>query len=940
MKASHFIFLLMFAAVSRDAARAQSSPLTEETTRELRLRSIGPAVTPGRVADVAVDPRNRSVWYVATASSGLWKTSNRGTTWQPIFDDGGSYSLGSVTVDPNDSDVVWLGTGENESQRSVGFGDGLYKSVDAGKTWKRVGLTNSQHIPRIFVHPRDSKIVLAAAEGPLWSPGGDRGLYKTTDGGETWKPVLQISENTGVSDLAVDPRNPDVIFAAAFQRRRHTGILIGGGPEGGIFKSSNGGASWTKLTNGLPTVDIGRIGLAISPEKPDVIYAQVTAAGKEGGLFRSEDSGETWIRAGTFVASVPEYYTRLFPDPQKFDRLYAVDSSMKVSENGGKTFSNLSWRIHSDHHVLVFDPTDANHFLEGNDDGLDESYDGGRTWRHFNNMPTTQFYRVSLDNALPFYNVYGGAQDNGSYGGPVRTVNRVGVRTADWFRVGGGDGFQPRVDPDDPSIVYAMSQSGGISRLDRRTDVRKNIKPRNAAQTRWNWDAPFVISPHAHERLYLAANRLYRSNNRGDDWTTNSSDLTRQIDRDTIPVMGRTWNADAVDKNRSTTPFGVASTLAESSLKEGLLFVGTDDGLIQISEDDGKNWRKIDSFPGVPELAYVSDVLPSQHDANTLYATFNNYQYGDFKPYVLKSTDLGKTWTSIIGDLPDRQFPWSIAEDHVNPNLLFVGTEFGLFFTVDGGRHWVQLRNGAPPIPFRELEIQRRENDLVAATFGRGFYVLDDYSALRGLTPETLSTEAAMLPLRKTYVYHELTCFEVATQDYTATNPAFGAALTYYLRDDLSKDDAKIVLTVANADGKEIRKLNGPASAGVHRVVWNLRDNQPAPPRPAATEQASTNRVDNAARENNDEESDNGNNNANGNGNAPRGGQGGQGGRGQRGGRGGPDAGQLVNPGKYIATLNKQVGEVLTPLGQPQPFEVVPLPSAPSPEITKPGPNP
>jgi photosystem II stability/assembly factor-like uncharacterized protein len=741
-------------------------------------------------------------------------------------------------------------------------------------------------------------------------------LYKSTDGGETWKAVLQISENTGVSDIAIDPRNPEVIYAAAFQRRRHTGLLIGGGPEGGIFKSADGGTKWAKVTNGLPAVDLGRIALALSPEKPDVVYALVTAADREGGLFRSEDKGETWNRAGAFVPSVPEYYTRLFPDPQTFDKIYTVDARMQLSEDGGKTFKPLSWKTHGDHHALVFDPTDASHLLNGNDDGLDESYDAGRTWRHFNNIPAIQYYRVAVDNSLPFYNVYGGAQDNGSHGGPERTANRVGIRTADWFRIGGADGFQPRVDPEDPNIVYNMSQSGGISRLDRRTDVNKGIRTPRDSKVRWNWDAPFIISPHLHSRLYLAGSRLYRSEDRGDKWTAISPDLTRQIDRDTIPVMGRLWESNAVDKNRSTTPFGVISALAESPIKEGLLVVGTDDGLVQISEDGGTNWAKIESFPGVPKLAYVSDVFASQHDADTIYAAFNNYQYGDFKPYLAKSTDLGKTWTSIAGDLPDRQFPWSIVEDHVNKDLLFVGTEFGLFFTVEGGGHWVQLKGGVPTVPFRDLEIQHRENDLVAATFGRGFFVLDDYSALRGLTAEALAGEGAMLPLRRTYLYNELSAYEVTAQDFTASNPPFGAIMTYYLRDEVTDGDTKIVLTVADPDGKEIRKINGGVTAGLHRVVWNLRGTQViAPPAAAAP-----------ATGGDDEEKPNADRPP-----APRRGGGG---------RSGPDVGQMVKPGKYTVTLNKQNGGVLTPIGEPQTFEVVPLPGPSMQDSTKPNPGP
>ncbi len=418
------------------AAHSTGSPgdgtvrLTSELVGELRLRSLGPALKPGRVADIAVDPRNRSLWYLANASGGLWKTTNRGINWEPIFDEGGSYSLGCVTIDTRNPDVIWLGTGENSSNRSVGYGDGVYKSADGGQSWKRMGLSDSQHIGRILVDPRDSDVVFVAAEGPLWSGGGDRGLFKTTDGGRTWKAVLEIGANTGVTDITFDPRDPDVIYAASYQRRRHVGLLIGGGPESAIYKTIDGGRTWKKLSNGLPAVDIGRIALAVSPQKPDVVYALV-CAGDESGFFRSADRGQTWTRQSNYKVIDPQYYGEIYADPHQFDRIYAVDMITNVTEDGGKHFERVSWRMHVDHHAMAFDPTDRNHLLVGNDGGLYESYDHGQTWCHFTNLPTSQFYRVEADNALPFYNVYGGTQDNGSIGGPSRTINRVGIRTSE-----------------------------------------------------------------------------------------------------------------------------------------------------------------------------------------------------------------------------------------------------------------------------------------------------------------------------------------------------------------------------------------------------------------------------------------------------------------------------------------------------------------------------
>jgi photosystem II stability/assembly factor-like uncharacterized protein len=907
---------------------AEAPKLNAELLRGLPLRNIGPALEPGRIADIAVDPRNRSVWYVATASSGLWKTRNRGESWEPIFDDGGSYSLGCVTLDPNHPDVVWLGSGENQALRSVSFGTGLYKSTDAGETWNRVGLTNSEHIQKVLVDPRNSDVVFVAAQGPLWAAGGDRGLFKTTDGGKTWKAVLTISENTGVTDACFDPRNPDVIYAASYQRRRNVGLLIGGGPEAGIFKSKDGGATWTKLTNGIPSVDLGRIALAVSPQQPDVVYAVVTAAGNESGFFRSADAGATWVRQSSFRLVDPQYYGELYADPHTFDKLYIIDSRTRLTEDGGKTTRFLPWNIHVDHHAIDLDPTDANHILFGNDGGLYETYDNGRSWRHFVNMPTMQFYAVALDNAVPFYNVYGGSQDNGTVGGPSRTLDRVGIRTSDWIAVGGGDGMQPRVDPEDPAIVYSMSQNGAITRLDKRTSATTAIRPRindREMRLRWNWDSPFIISPHLHTRLYLAGSRLFRSDDRGDNWRPVSPDLTRQIDRDTLPVMGRMWDTNAVTKNLFTTDLSVCSALSESPLREGLLFVGTDDGLVQISDDGGSNWVKIAKFPGVPELTTVSDLFASQHDVNTLYAAFNNYQRGDFKPYLLKSTDRGRTWASIASNLPEWHFVWCIFEDPVNRNLLFAGTEFGLFVSVDGGAHWMELRGGMPTVAVRDLEIQRRESDLVCATFGRGMFILDDLTPLRQLSADLLTKEAALLPLRHAYVYNEINYTRAAWGNYVMTNPGFGAAFTYYLRDNAT-NDSKIVLSVADAEGKEVRKVNGSAEAGLHRVAWDLRGEGAAgagrrgrgdvEQRDEADEEeveeaqpqsATTNELQ-MQREGEDAPPD-----------QPAG-------RGFRGrGFGGPQA-SLVKPGQYKVTLTKVVNGVSTPLAEPQSFEVVPLP--------------
>lgn len=862
------------------AENATAEGLTTEALAGVRLRELGPALKPGRVADIAVDPKNRSTWYLAMASSGLWKTTNAGTTWTPIFDDYGSYSLGCVTVDPRDSDVVWLGTGENQASRSASFGDGVYMSTDGGQTWRRVGLPDSEHVAKILIDPRDSDTVLVASQGPLWSAGGDRGLFKTTDGGETWTPILEISKDTGVTDVVADPRDFDRLYAASYQRRRNVGLLVGGGPEAGVFKSEDGGETWKELTVGLPSVDLGRIALGISPHNPDVVYALVVAAGEESGFFRSADRGETWTRQSNYRVVDPQYYGEIYPDPHHVERIYAVDVRVHRTDDGGKTFEAMPWRIHVDHHALAFDPTDPDHLLVGNDGGLYETHDGGRTWRHFTNLPTAQFYHLAVDNAEPFYHVYGGTQDNGSQGGPSRTVNRAGIRTSDWLSVGGADGMQPRVDPRDPSVVYAMSQYGSISRLDLDTGATQSIRPRlgrDGPEVRWNWGSPFIISPHDPERLYLAGSRLFRSDNRGDQWRLVSPDLTRQIDRDTLPVMGKVWGDDAVTKNLFTTDYGVCSALSESPVYEGLLVLGTNDGLLQVTNNGGESWRRIDGVAGVPDRTPVSDVVASSHDADRIYASFENHENGDYAPYLFKSVDGGESWSSITGDLPERGFVWSVVEDPENPRLLFAGTEFGLFVTVNGGENWAQIKGGAPTIAFRDLEIQRREVDLACATFGRGFFVLDDYTPLRCLSEEALARDAALLPSRPARRYTEKGFVQATAGDYRVPNPPVGAMITYYLAHDLPEGHA-VSITIAGRDGEAVRTLSGPATAGVHRVHWDLR-------REAQRDEGGERR------------------------------------RRRRGRRAGP----LVDIGTYSVMLNRVVDDESHPLDEPQRLEVTPL---------------
>lgn len=848
-----------------EATRDEKPGLNADTFAGLKWRLIGPAVASGRVMSIAVNPRKTDEYYVGVASGGVWKTENDGTTWTPVFDKEGSYSIGWVALDPNDASVVWVGTGESNSQRSVSYGDGIYRSDDGGKNWTNLGLKKSEHIGRVVIDPRDSKVVYVAAEGPLWGPGGDRGLYKTTDGGKSWKAVLSISENTGVVDVQLDPSNPDIVYAAAYQRRRHVYTLIDGGPESAIYKSTDAGATWTKLKQGLPNVDLGRIGLAVSPADPNVIYATIEAAEGKGGIFRSSDKGATWEKRNDFDAGAM-YYARVVADPKNVDRIFVMNVEMRESLDGGKTLHTINEaNHHGDNHAMWIDPDDTKHWLEGSDGGMWETWDDAKSWQFKANLPTVQFYDVAVDYDTPFYHVCGGTQDNFSWCGPAHTRNVNGIMNSDWYVTTGGDGFHSQVDPADPNTVYSESQYGVLVRYDRPTGqelVLQPIEGKGEPPLRWNWDSPLIISPHSHTRLYFAANKLFRSDDRGDTWRAISGDLTRQVDRNKLPVMGKVWSPDAVAKNASTSFYGNIVALSESPKREGLIYVGTDDGLIQVTNDAGANWTKYEKFPGVPDMTYVSRLAASSHDASTVYAAFENHKNEDFKPYLLKSTDAGKTWTSIAGDLPENGPVLGFAEDPVNPNLLFAGTEFGAFFSINGGQHWVQLKGGLPTIAVRDMVIQTRENDLVIATFGRGFYVLDNIAPLRQITAESTQQTAALYPVKDALMYverHPLGEPKRGFQGdafYTADNPPYGAVFTAYLKDKIrtkkekrqeaEKEAAKknetlpypsndelraedleakpeLYFIVYDESGAPIRRVDGSTDAGFQRVAWDLR---------------------------------------------------------------------------------------------------------------------
>jgi photosystem II stability/assembly factor-like uncharacterized protein len=907
---------------SEETIKGSSTLMNADTFKGLKLRNIGPALMSGRISDIAIHPENHSIWYVAVGSGSVWKTVNAGTTWTTIFDDLPSYSIGCITLDPKNPDVIWVGTGENVSGRHVGWGDGVYKSLNGGKTWANMGLKESEHISKIQVNPCDSNTVYVAAEGPLWSAGGERGLYKSEDGGKTWKISLEISKDTGVTDVEMDPKDPNILYAAAYQRRRSVAAFMGGGPESGIYKSDDAGKTWRKLTEGLPKGDMGKIGLAISPIKPNVVYATIEANPDEKGFYRSTNKGESWEKRSNYTSggTGPHYYQEIYASPHQFDHVYQMDVWMNVTDDGGKTFNPIGeTHKHSDNHALAFVPDNPNYLLSGCDGGLYETFDHGKTWKYFENLPLTQYYKMCLDNDLPFYNVHGGTQDNSSQLGPSRTMNLNGILNSDWIITTGADGYACAIDPEDPNIIYAEWQNGNIMRYDKRSGERVDIKSqpeKGEDPPRWNWDAPIIISPHSNTRLYMASQRVYKSDNRGDSWTAISPDLTRNIFRLDQKIMGKTWSVDALWDHGAMSIYSTITSITESPLQEGLIYVGTDDGLIQVTEDGGQTWRKIEKIQGIPDRYFVNEIRASKHEKDTVYAALDNHKTGDLKPYLLKSADRGQTWTSIVGDLPKETIVWAITQDHEKADLLFIGAEFGIYFTVDEGKHWIKLKGGVPTISFRDLEIQERESDLVGASFGRSFFILDDYSPLRYSGEDVLKQECVLFPVKKALMYIERRPLDLKGKAflgdgiYLAPNPPFGAVFTYYLKESLKsgseerrdaekkaekagqpvefpgwerlrKEDTEekpsLILTIRDADGQVVRQLFGLTKKGINRVAWNLRYPTVDPTELEVQQRSPW-----------DE----------------------------------PSEGALVIPGTFTVSIAKRVDGVLTQLGEPQTFTV------------------
>ncbi len=818
-----FFFQPNFSAQTQSAGQ-----LSEATFKTLQFRSIGPAIMGGRIDDFAVVESNPHTVFAATASGGLWRTINNGVTWEPLFDNETVSSIGDVEIVQSNPDVIWVGTGEPNNRQSSSWGNGVYKSTDGGKTWANVGLKDTHHIGRIVIDRKNPETVYVAALGHLWGANKERGLYKTTDGGKTWTNAKFINEDTGFTDVAMDPTDSNTLYAAAYQRRRTPFGFQGGGPGSGLYKTTDGGTTWTKLTNGLPTGDAGRIGLDVYRKDPKVVYAIYEHA-TESGVYRSDDKGETWKKQSV-TNPRPAYYSQIRVDPSNAERVYVLGASWYVSDNGGKNFQVSPFgRIHGDYHALWINPANSNHLLTGSDGGIHFSYDKGKTWDFINTIPLGQFYEVGFDFRKPYW-VYGGLQDNGSWGAPVFTTNATGLSNDEWIRVGGGDGFYNVVDPKDPNTIYTESQNAGIVRLNMLSGESKFIRPQpeegSRERYRFEWNSPILISPHNNRRIYLGGNRLFISNDRGDNWTTVTADLTKAINRDRLQIMGVEVKSNVLSGHDGQENYSHITTIAESPNKEGVLWVGTDDGNVQLSRDGGKSWKNItEKIPGVPVNTYVTRIIASHAAAGRAYVTFDGHRNDDFKPYVFTTEDFGETWKLITDGLP---YPANvIREHHRNHNLLVAGTEFGLWVSFNRGVSWMRLKNNLPTVPVDDIQIHPRDNDLILATHGRSIWVLDDMTPLEQMTETIAAAEAHLFntrPATTWRIYNHKA--STGHKTFIANNPPTGAVISYYLREK-AKD--KVRITVHDRSGALVRDFTATNEPGIQRVIWDCRHQSPLP---------------------------------------------------------------------------------------------------------------
>ncbi len=809
---------------------AMHDPPSIEKFDDLRLRSIGPAVMGGRIDVVTAHEDRPWVLYVGAASGGVWKSVNMGTTWQSTFDDHETSSIGDVAISPSDPEIVWVGTGEPNNRQSSSFGYGVYKSEDGGVTFQHVGLSGTGHIGQVVVHPREPGLVYAAALGPLWAASAERGVFRTRDSGKSWEKVLYVDENTGAVDLVMDPVNPDILYAALYQRRRVPWGFSGGGASSGLYKTTDGGDVWKRLESGLPNAPLGRIGVDLFGGDPRIAYA-ILEHKSEGGVYRSTDRGESWTKVSSLNPR-PMYYSHIFVDPIDAERIYVLGSEFFYSDDGGITFvenkemtPTYDVGVHGDHHSLWIDPKNSHHLVLGGDGGLYVSWDRGRHWDKVNNIPLAQFYSVAVDMEEP-YNIYAGAQDNHSWFGPSATRNYIGILNEDWHQINFGDGMYQQADPTDATTIFTSSQGGNIVRLDRRTGDRKSIRPESSADEddyRFHWTSPILVSRHDPGVLYLGGNRLFTSNDRGDSWLA-SPDLTWNEDREELPIMGSFPDDDTLSRHDGVDNWGTLTTIAESPLDAAILYVGTDDGRVQLSRDRGKSFEALEgNLQGFdPKRATVSRVAASSASPGRAYVSFDRHQLGDFAPYLFVTEDFGRSFRAIDAGLPRSGWVNVVLEHPRSPELLFVGTETGLFMSLDRGGRWLRMGGNFPTVPVDDLLIHPRENDLVVGTHGRAIYILDDVTALE--RHRAGGDPVELFDVRKATVFlpwkHES---YGAQRQFVGENPEFGALITYHL----AKPAEAVEIQIADPEGKPVRKLAGPSGSGYQRVSWDLRAEAP-----------------------------------------------------------------------------------------------------------------
>ena len=835
------ICLLAATAFGQNGGTAKSP--FEEAFSRLEYRSIGPAIMGGRVADVEGVPGDPNVVYVASASGGLWKTTNGGVTWKPIFERQGTLSLGDIALAPSNPEVIWVGTGESNVRNSVSFGDGVYKSTDGGKTWQHMGLKDSERISAIVINPQNPDIVYIGALGHAFGPNEERGVFMTTDGGKTWTKTLYIDNQHGVSDLEIDPTNPNILYAGMWSFERKPWTHRSGSEKGGVYKSIDAGRTWTKLTNGLPKL-IGRIGVRVAPSNPNVVYAIMES--KEGTLYRSDDRGETFkmVSKNTDIVSRGFYYTRVRVDPTNENHIFAVASTLFTSVDGGKTFRSITGRTHIDYHALWLDPKNPKRMWHGQDGGIAVSYDGGESWEAVYNIPLGQFYQIHADNRLPFYYVMGGLQDNGSWAGPSRTREPAGIMNDDWRMVSFGDGFYVVNHPDIPDLYLSESQGGAIAWTDFRSREQQSVNPWGRGsgggpaagqKFRFNWNSPIVLSQHDKATVFLAGNVVFKSPDFGKTWEQISPDLTTND-----PEKLKDAGGPIAIENSTAEYHSTIISIAESPVQKGQIWVGTDDGNLQLTTDGGKNWRNlVKNVSGVGANSPVSHVEPSRTNANTAYIAFDRHMLDDFRPYIFKTTDSGANWTNISGNLPAKAYVQIIREDPKNTNLLYAGTELGLFASYDGGKNWMALNlKNLPNVAVHDILIHPRENDLILATHGRSIWIFDDATAIQQMTPQILNSSAHLFSVRPALRYtSRFTRYGIGDKQFTGPNPPAGALITYYLKEKLD-EKATLKVQIFDRDGKLVQDLERPSrEKGLNRIAWNLRLGGPEVRRPPSEEQ-------------------------------------------------------------------------------------------------------